>query len=420
MLELFKSDEEKAKDLKIKKQEEQKKRNELFRKYSDKINTLQKTNEAPHVVLQRLLEEYLREKETFFSFGRSDQDDFFNNLIVILGHINSQERDKWISVLAEFLRDNKNSIDKNLDLSELLNAFFKHYPEISKSIENLNSKCVSSFSKFSVIHLTEEVMNNSLKRNPDVYRHIAPIVYFFAPVKDSFKTQFKIQSKTHRDYLKTISRMSRTCIPMYLSLKDEEMSLNELGHWTVRGHLIKVEEILKKNPELANKKVTATTLSDKHFGGFTGYQIAIFEHDKDMQAVYERYMTKEQVAAQKNFLKENFALHNQLGLYFDITPLKIKMENYPDNINNARRDQYLQEEIGGEYRKFPAWLVYAMCEKGYNVAWTKNDLKNMKVERQYDEGHLEWWFSMEYNGGKLGVCWAAARGVMSVRRVCVH
>lgn len=395
MVEVFKSDEEKA-------QEAQKARNE--RKYSDKLNKLQETDEAPHVVLQRLLEEYLCEKET------SNHDDFCENLIAILGDIDSQKGDKWISVLSEYLYNN--SINENLDLSELLNAFFKHYPKILKSIINLNSKCVSSFSNFPMIHITETVMNNSLEKNAEVYRCIAPIVFFFAPVKDGFKSHFKIYSKTHREYVKTISRVSRTCTSLNSALNDEEKSLNELGHWTVRGHLIKVDEKLKESPELANKKLTATALSDKHFDGFTGYQISIFERDKDMQAVYEKYMTIEQIEAQRNFLRENFDAHNQLGLYFNITPLREKMEllrTHFNDVSEYQRNEYWQKEIGGEYRKFPAWLVYAMCEVGLDVAWTQNDLKNMKVERQYGKGHLEWWFLKEYNGGKLGDCWVPGR-----------
>lgn len=89
-------------------------------------------------------------------------------------------------------------------------------------------------------------------------------------------------------------------------------------------------------PKLANRPGTVTALSGKkHFKGFTDYQIAIFEHDKDMQTVYEKYLSKEQIEAQKNLLKENFVLHSQLGLYFNITPLKLKIDHLSTNYNKG-------------------------------------------------------------------------------------
>ncbi len=49
-----------------------------------------------------------------------------------------------------------------------------------------------------------------------------------------------------------------------------------------------------------------------------------------------------------------------------------------------------------------------MCEVGTEVAWVKNDLKNIKVMRQYDKEHLKWWFSSEYYSVTLSDKWAWA------------
>ncbi len=87
----------------------------------------------------------------------------------------------------------------------------------------------------------------------------------------------------------------------------------------------------------------------------------------------------------------------------------------PENYKYSKWDrdkccEYWQKEIGGEQRKCPAWLIYAWNEGGENAAWAKQDA-NRKIKREYDEPHLDWWFTENYNSGRgVGSSWAVVRG----------
>jgi len=103
------------------------------------------------------------------------------------------------------------------------------------------------------------------------------------------------------------------------------------------------------------------------------------------------------------------------GSHYDPSPLVKKAQEYIKNYDKWSVDkckEYWQKEVGGEQRKCPAWLIYAWCEEGKDVAWVEKDLKNIKVMRQYDKGHVKWWFEKEFNGGKgVGSKWSCVRGM---------
>jgi len=201
------------------------------------------------------------------------------------------------------------------------------------------------------------------------------------------------------------------------SPQDEETKkdLGLLLKWVTEGHLAKVEELLQKNPNLAFMKESVTDLSGRTFNNISAFQYAAWALDTEMCELILKQVDNADAAVadiqltelEKNSWKEH-------GLYYDPSPLAKKTQEYINNSSKWSYEkccEYWQKEVGGEQRKCPAWLIYAWCEEGKAVAWVKKDLKNIKVVRQYEKGHLKWWFEQEYNGGRgVGSNWSCCRG----------
>ena len=189
--------------------------------------------------------------------------------------------------------------------------------------------------------------------------------------------------------------------------------LKVLFKWVTEGHLLEAEKLLKKNPTLALGTLTVTDLSDRIFKNITVLQYAAWCLDEEMSDLLMSYLGAHEGAIQLKSLYDEPGRYSTYGSYYDIKPLIQKTQTYIDNWSkwsDEERKRYWQKEVGGEQRKCPAWLVYAWCEQGSDVAWTKKDFK-MPVKRQYDKNLVTWWFNEEYNGGKgVGSTWAIERG----------
>jgi hypothetical protein len=162
------------------------------------------------------------------------------------------------------------------------------------------------------------------------------------------------------------------------------------------GHLLEIEKLLKTNTELALMTGTVTDLSGRKFNNITVFQYAVWALDMDMWNMVLKYLDKQSALSQLQSLETNHTNYSQHGTYYDIAPLITKTKTYFDNYSkwdDNKREQYWQKEVGEAQRLCPAWLIYAWCEEGKDVAWVKKDLANIHVERQYEKGHLSWWFT---------------------------
>jgi len=228
--------------------------------------------------------------------------------------------------------------------------------------------------------------------------------HFFIQMKDPLIRQLD---------LKATSRLSATCTSLY-GLFKYDVLIKKLLHFTVLGRLDQVENILKVHPELALKRATITDLSDRTFYNITGLQYAAWALDIEMCELILKNVDNASASVADTQLSELEKNPWGHGAYYDISPLVKKTQGYLNNYNGWDYDkccQYWQKEVGGEQRKCPAWLIYAWCEAGYDVAWVKKDLKNIKVVRQYEKEHLKWWFEQAYNGGLgVGSTWSCHRG----------
>ena len=201
--------------------------------------------------------------------------------------------------------------------------------------------------------------------------------------------------------LQSIRRFSSTCHFFNNQFKNE-MLIKKLLNYTVLGRLDKVDEILKANPELALGKSIITDLSERTFYQITAFQYAVWSLDVDMWNLFLKYLDSPTALSQLQSLEASHENYSKHGMHYDIAPLIAKTRTYLDNYRNwneGKRCQYWQKEVGSEQRQCPAWLIYAWCEQGMDVAWTKNQAVK-KITRQYDKAQLSWWFTKEYMNGK--------------------
>jgi len=181
--------------------------------------------------------------------------------------------------------------------------------------------------------------------------------------------------------------------------------------WVTEGHLVEVEELLKKNPKLALAAGTVTDLSDRMFIGITVFQYAAWALDIEMCEVILKYLAGPIAAVQLKALETHPDVYSVYGAHYDFTSLINKTQTYMQGSakgNWDQREKYWQKEVGGAQRQCPAWLVYMWCEEGKDVAWAK---QYQSFTRQYAKAHINWWWTKEFNGGKgVGSTWGAQRG----------
>jgi len=197
-------------------------------------------------------------------------------------------------------------------------------------------------------------------------------------------------------------------------IKQNQQDLELLFKWVTEGHLEEAEKLLQKNPNLALMKGTIKDLSGRTFTNTSAFQYAAWALDIEMCELMLKHFDRSGASAADTQLTELEKTPGTNGAHYDIDPLLRKTQEYLSNYREWDYEkccQYWQKEVGGEQRKCPAWLIYAWCEKGYDVAWVKKDLKNIKVVRQYNEGHIKWWFEEKYDGGcGVGTTFACVRG----------
>ncbi len=204
-------------------------------------------------------------------------------------------------------------------------------------------------------------------------------------------------------------------IPKILQPQDlaDQKDLESLLKWVTKGHLIEVEKLLEKNKVLALVRGKITDRSDRKFNNITAFQYAAWAWDVEMCEVILKYLDNKSSTEQLNLLETEHAKYSSHGAHYDHTLANTKMDEFIKNYakwDAEKCKHHWQKEVGGTQRQYPAWLVYAMCEKGDKSVWARKVPKKLKFVRQYEQEHLKKWFDQEYNGGKLGYKWAYVRG----------
>lgn len=203
--------------------------------------------------------------------------------------------------------------------------------------------------------------------------------------------------------------------------------MQELLAHVVDGHLENVGRLLTANLALVEAAGSITDRSDRTFNGITAFQYAIWALDMEMCELILRYLPGPSGAMQLRSLESNPAHYSRHGAHYDLTPLIHKMQEYLDHPNWHKQEKeqggeqpgrrYWCEEIGGEERQCPAWLVYLWCgKKEEPVGWSGQGIPPFK--RQYQEGLINKWWHGEAHGGVLGKKWAASQGELQKPWIC--
>lgn len=242
---------------------------------------------------------------------------------------------------------------------------------------------------------------------------------FFTPERKQMillqekKTQEKQEERRIQEEERKHQKAREEILQRKQQEEENQKNLEFLLKWVTEGHLVEAEKLLEKNKDIVHMTGTVTDLSGRTFKDITVFQYAAWALDIEMWGLILNYLDNKNANEQLMDLETNHQKYSNYGAHYDLSSYAAKLGEYIKSYDSwdwNKRDQHWQKEVGGAQRQFPAWLVYAMREEGENVAWVKQDLKNMKVTRQYDKDHLKWWFEREYNGGKLGNKWASARG----------
>jgi len=178
------------------------------------------------------------------------------------------------------------------------------------------------------------------------------------------------------------------------------------------GEQDKAEAMLKANGGLALQSGTVTDLSNRTFKHITGFQYAVWAMDWHMWTMLLKYVPREEAALQLQALEENGTEH---GKHFDLNHLVGALDTYVKNYdawNGQQCRTHWCQQVGGAQLLLPAHVVNEYCrpDRSFDPVpdFTKGNLPRVRtvyVNKPDDE-----WFSVVYNGGKIGNTFACVRG----------
>ncbi len=104
--------------------------------------------------------------------------------------------------------------------------------------------------------------------------------------------------------------------------------MESLLKWVTEGHLIEVEKLLQKNPQLVFSTGTVTDLSNRTFKNITVFQYAVWALDIEMWDVILNYLDKPSACTQLQLLEACPENYSQYGANYDITPYNQNLDKY--------------------------------------------------------------------------------------------
>ncbi len=127
-------------------------------------------------------------------------------------------------------------------------------------------------------------------------------------------------------YFQQVEAMAKT-----VQDKIDPKELSTLLKDVTEGHLVNVENRLKKTPALALGIGTITDRSDRMFKNITALQYAAWALDSEMCELIMSYAGAHNSAIQLKALSEEPQRYSSHGASYDFTPLVTKTKTYMDN-----------------------------------------------------------------------------------------
>jgi hypothetical protein len=176
--------------------------------------------------------------------------------------------------------------------------------------------------------------------------------------------------------------------------------------------------MLKANPSLAQARGTVTDLSGRTFEDITGFQYAVWALDwhmwkmiYNMENLERGYLSAEQAAQQMSEI-DGAPWTKKHGVHFSFDPLINALDTCLKHYEAGRYAEANTawcQQVGGAQLWLPAHAINEYCRPDRSFDPTPNFLevnlpRSMKLYR--DQG---FWFTAEYNGGKIGVKFGVLR-----------
>lgn len=178
-----------------------------------------------------------------------------------------------------------------------------------------------------------------------------------------------------------------------LPVTPEEKQKMQLFQETLWGDIVVVRKLLQQNPELASMYSDITDLGNRKFKNITTFQYSVWSKDDLMWEVHLEFMNIEEAARQFEELKNREDIINDYGQYYSLQPLitsHLELEENWEQWNIEQRYAHFSTNIGGAQFTVPAWYIYAICEPGLDVAWTKQDMDRQVKRTEKDQVKYKW------------------------------
>ena len=120
--------------------------------------------------------------------------------------------------------------------------------------------------------------------------------------------KFSIFKVEHCQSLMTLAEKEQHEKILKYQEEQRQKALKDLAvllKWVTEGHLLEVEKLLQKNPELALMTGTVTDLSNRKFNNITIFQYAVWALDIDMWNMILKYLDKQSALSQLQSLATN-------------------------------------------------------------------------------------------------------------------
>jgi hypothetical protein len=172
----------------------------------------------------------------------------------------------------------------------------------------------------------------------------------------------------------------------------------------IRGNLNEVGRQLDFNnaKSALNQGMNGKDLSGNPLNNITPLAYAYWALDIEMVELISRHMDPAQALGQINEFEQNHAKYGFPEVHFNSNEIKSALDEYTiyfntlqSRLNNLtpveteKLQKLWREGVGGAQRKFPAWLIYGMCETGNTSTWSSNP---GQVGKRRDYNKLDTWF----------------------------
>lgn len=237
--------------------------------------------------------------------------------------------------------------------------------------------------------------------------------------------QYEIASQFSK--ISDLARLAQTCKTYrgFFKTQLDQLAVNQLLIYVVRGQKSKAEKMIKAQPALLNMRGKVTDYSGRTFHNITPFEYTLWALDRHMwetmlRAVREHKNEQECMVGlhqqYQNYKEGDGLTYELLGIaykekHYDfsvIARLKNYHESYSFIHSTQGHDQCWAKGVGGAQKLLPVHVVYEYCSRRtFNPTpeFTETDLPEKMQVCDFILGRLDNWFDLTSNelGSRYGI-----------------